>query len=92
VQFGFDHTKGEIPVKLLQEGGVDIVRIRPADGRGLPFMLNGILRFVGNSRMSSSGSFDPDYAAALKSAGVSWMATDIVAVNADIYPELVTLI
>ena len=92
VQFGFDTSRGDIPLKLLASGGIDVKSIRMADGRGLPMCLRGELQFNSKLRMSSDGAFDDDYITDLKKAGISWMATDIIAINSEIFPKVMLLI
>ena len=67
-----------------------VTRILMPNGRGLPFSGRAVFANKRATVMGCNGLFEPAYVAALKKAGVPWIATDILAINRDVVPTAST--
>lgn len=90
VQFGVNPLVSAVPIKLLENGGVRITQIFMPNGRGLPGIYRGSLSYCAPNSIDQHGRFTDDYIAALKLAGVSWMATDILAIHKDCFSRIIS--
>ncbi len=91
IQFGL-RDANILPLSLLEEAGIHVSRVQLPDGRGMPMILWGQLSFGNRSALLSDGSFTAGFADELAKAGIYYLQTDVVAINAEHHAEIVTLL
>lgn len=92
LQFGFDKKLNEPPLKLLKEAGVEIDRLRLADGRGFPNIFWGNISIEKSPWLRPDGTFPQDFIDKLRDAGLVYLQTDVLAININNQHEVLKLI
>ena len=94
LQFSAVVSRNEIPMSLLRECGIRVERIILPDQRGMApnLTLFGVLDMEQTKKIACSGSLPQETIDSLRSAGVDYMQTDILAINNNVYRDVLDII